>query len=335
MQILVVNQAEVAQLLPMRECIEVMSGALETLSRGGALLPLRTIVRLPDGKNAFAVMPALMEAPSVMGLKAVSIYPGNHGSERDSHQGAVLLFDTGHGGVLALLDASSITAIRTAAVSAVATRALSRPDSSELAIIGSAVQARTHFNAIPLVRPITRVRIWSRSRASADAFAAWARARSDLVIDVFDTAKDAVAGADIICTATASNTPVLQGAWITPGAHINAVGASAARARELDSNAVVLARLFVDRRESALNESGDFLVPKSEGLVTDDHILAEIGEVLLGRHRGRTSASDITLFKSLGLAIEDLAAAQHIYVSALRNNYGCKVELGGERDAAT
>jgi ornithine cyclodeaminase len=197
------------------------------------------------------------------------------------------------------------------------------------------VQARTHFNAIPLVRPITRVRIWSRSRASADAFAAWARARSDLVIDVFDTAKDAVAGADIICTATASNTPVLQGAWITPGAHINAVGASAARARELDSNAVVLARLFVDRRESALNESGDFLVPKSEGLVTDDHILAEIGEVLLGRHRGRTSASDITLFKSLGLAIEDLAAAQHIYVSALRNNYGCKVELGGERDAAT
>jgi alanine dehydrogenase len=332
MQILLINQSEVARLLPMAECIEVMAGALATLSRGAALLPLRTVLRLPDGQNAFAVMPAFMEEPHVMGLKSVSIFPGNHGTELDSHQGAVLLFDTKNGSLLAVMDASSITAIRTAAVSGVATRALARPDATELAILGSAVQARTHLEAMLLVRPIKRARVWSRNRASATAFVESARARHDIVIEIFDSAREAVDGADIICTTTASREPVLKGEWIADGTHINAVGASAVSSRELDSAAVARARLFVDRRESTLNESGDFLIPKSEGLVDDTHILAEVGEVLLGRHPGRRSDDEVTLFKSLGLAIEDLAAAHHIQERATREGIGTRVELGGSRN---
>jgi len=332
MQVLLVNQNEVARLLPMSECIDAMAGALETLSRGGAILPLRTVMRLPDGKNAFAVMPAFMESPHVMGVKSVSIFPGNHGTALDSHQGAVLLFDTGNGSVLAVMDASSITAIRTAAVSAVATRALSRSDASELAILGSAVQARTHLEAMLLVRPIERVRVWSRHADSARSFVEAARSRHAVAIETCDSASAAVDGAHIICTTTASREPVLAGEWVGPGAHINAVGASAVSSRELDSNAVARARLFVDRRESALNESGDFLIPRGEGSIDDTHILAEIGEVLLGRHPGRESRDEVTLFKSLGLAIEDLAAAHHIYHKAMSSGAGVRVELGGGRD---
>jgi ornithine cyclodeaminase len=231
------------------------------------------------------------------------------------------------------MDASSITAIRTAAVSAVATRALSRRDSFELAMIGSAVQARTHIDSIRLVRPIRRVRVWSRNAGHAASFADAARRRHpDLAIETFREARDAVRNADIICTTTASREPVLMGEWIPEGAHINAVGASAASARELDSGAVARSRFFVDRRESALNESGDFLLAKRDGLIGDDHILAEVGEVLIGRHPGRTSDKEITLFKSLGLAIEDLASAHHIYERAMREGRGVRVELGGSRD---
>jgi ornithine cyclodeaminase len=290
-------------------------------------------MRLPDGKNAFAVMPAFMETPKVMGAKAVSVYPGNHGTELDSHQGAVLLFDTEHGSILAIMDASSITAIRTAAVSAVATRALSREDSTELAILGSAVQARTHIEAMRVVRPIKRVRVWSRNTVHAGRFAAAAALQHpDIQIQTFASAREAVDGAHIICTTTASREPVLMGDWVSEGTHINAVGASAANARELDSRAVARASFFVDRRESALNESGDFLMAKADGLFGDEHILAEIGEVLIGQHPGRDQRDQITLFKSLGLAVEDLAAAHHIYERAIDENVGARVELGGGRD---
>jgi ornithine cyclodeaminase len=333
MQILLVNQAEIARLLPMAECVEVMERALKTLSRGQAMLPLRTIMRLPDGKNAFAVMPAFMETPKVMGAKAVSVYPGNHGTELDSHQGAVLLFDTEHGSILAVMDASSITAIRTAAVSAVATRTLSREDSTELAILGSAGQARTHLEAMRVVRPIKRVRVWSRNPAHAEEFASAARLlHADIEINTFASSREAVHGAHIVCTTTASREPVLMGDWVSEGTHINAVGASAANARELDSSAVARASFFVDRRESALNESGDFLMAKADGLFGDEHILAEIGEVLIGQHTGRIQRDEITLFKSLGLAVEDLAAAHHIYQRAVDENAGTRVELGGGRD---
>jgi ornithine cyclodeaminase len=280
-------------------------------------------------------MPAYMHSPHVMGAKVVSVYPGNHGTDRDSHQGAVLLFDADNGAVLSLMDGSSITAIRTAAVSAVATRALSRPESSRLAIIGSAVQARTHVSAMLLVRPINTVHVWSRNPLSASEFAAWVTSHHDVDVECHTSAQDAVARSDIVCTVTASREPVLRGEWLMPGTHINAVGSSSPTSRELDAAAVARSRFFVDRRESTLNEAGDFLLAREESAVGDEHILAEIGEVLTGVISGRTSPDDITLFKALGLAVEDLAAAHHIYVTAQGNGAGVRVELGGARDSGT
>jgi ornithine cyclodeaminase len=208
---------------------------------------------------------------------------------------------------LAIVDASEITAIRTAATSAVATKLLAREGASDLAILGSGVQARTHLEAMLLARRIQRVRLWSPNPDHARRFAERETQRHGIKVEAKGTAKEAVAEADIICTTTAAREPVLMGKWIAPGAHVNAVGSSVPFTRELDTAAVVKARLFVDRRESTVNEAGDFLFPKKEGAIGDDHIQGEIGEILLGQVVGRASAAEITLFKSLGLAVEDLA----------------------------
>lgn len=332
MNILVLNQSDVARLLPMDECMEVMADALRTLSEGDAALPLRTIIRLPDGVSAFGSMPAYLGNPPALGLKVITVFPKNEGTALDSHQGAVLLFEATQGRLLAIMDASSITAIRTAAVSGVATRLLARPDATRLALLGSGVQAWTHLQAMRVARPIERVAVWSRTRTHAAAFAQRAREAFGIDVRVAERAADAVADADVVCTTTASREPVLSGEWLPDGVHVNAVGASLAAARELDTEAVRRARLFVDRRESALNEAGDFLIPKREGAIGDDHIVGELGELLLGRVEGRRDAGEITLFKSLGLAIEDVAAARHIHARAVAQGVGTSVELGGERE---
>jgi ornithine cyclodeaminase len=318
----------------MSECIDAMTDALRTLARGGALLPLRQVVRLANGRDAFALMPAALDEPPALGAKVITVFPGNDATPYDSHQGAVLLFDLELGRLIAILDASTITALRTAAVTAVATRLLSRPESRSLAFLGAGVQAATHLESISLVRRIDEVRVWSRSGERAHRFAERSRAAGASII-VCDTAREAVDGADIICTVTSSREPVLLGDWIAPGTHVNAVGASLPTSRELDSAAVVNARLYVDRRESTLNEGGDFLVPKREGLIGDDHIVGEIGELLLEPPRvpGRRSASEITVFKSLGLAIEDVASARRIYDRAIATGAGTWMYLGGLRDA--
>lgn len=333
---LLVGHRDVVALLPMADCIEAMADALRTLALGGALLPLRQVVRLSDGRNAFALMPAALDRPSALGAKVITVFPGNDATPYDSHQGAVLLFDTEHGRLIAILDASSITALRTAAVSAVATRLLARPESRSLALLGAGVQAGTHLEAIALVRPIDDVRVWSRSPERAMRFAEQA-ASSGAPVRACATAAEAVRGADVVCTVTASREPVLEGRWLAPGTHVNAVGASLPTARELDSAAVASARLYVDRRESTVNEAGDFLVPRREGLIGDEHIVAEIGDLLVDppRAEGRRSADEVTVFKSLGLAIEDLAAARRIYDRAVATGAGHWMDLGGLRDAHT
>ncbi len=333
MNILVVSQAEVPALLPMHECMDVMAAALVALARGEALTPLRSIMWLPERVGALGTMPAYAGDRAVMGLKVISVFPGNHGTEFDSHQGAVMLFETKNGRPLAIVDATSITAIRTAAVSGVATRLLAREDAADLAILGSGTQARVHLEAMRLARTIRRVRVWSRNPEHAAAFARREDQRRGIAIHPMPTAFQAVEGADLICTTTSAAEPVLLGEWVAPGAHINAVGSSVPFARELDTAAVVRSRLFVDRRESTVNEAGDFLFPKKEGAVGDDHIQGEIGELLIGRVQGRRSADEITLFKSLGLAIEDVASAHHIYTKALEKGFGAQVELGGTRHA--
>jgi ornithine cyclodeaminase len=266
-----------------------------------------------------------------MGIKVVSVMPGNHGTEYDSHQGAVMVFETEYGRLLAMVDASEITAIRTAAVSGVATRLLAREDAGDLAILGSGVQAHTHLEAMMVARDLKRVRVWSRNEDNARRFAERESERHGLTVEVMPMAQAAVEGADIICTTTSSREPILMGDWLSPGTHINAVGSSVAFARELDTAAVVRSRLFIDRRESTVNEAGDFLFPKQEGAVDDNHIQGEIGEILLGQNTGRTTSEEITLFKSLGLAVEDLAAADYIYRQALEKGLGTAVEFGETR----
>jgi alanine dehydrogenase len=271
---------------------------------------------------------AAAEAPveSVAGIKVVTLFPGNRERGEPSHLGAVLLFETRLGRPIAYLDAAAVTAIRTAAVSAVATRALARGEAGDLALLGAGVQARAHLAALREVRELRRVRVWSRRPESASRFAAEESARHGLCVEAVDSAAAAVRGADLVCTLTAAREPVLAGEWLQPGAHVNAVGACTPMARELDSAAVAGARLYVDRRESALQESGDFLIPLREGAIADDHIRGELGELLLGRAAGRESAGDVTLFKSLGLAVEDLAAAYHVYRRAVAQGRGRQLE---------
>jgi ornithine cyclodeaminase/alanine dehydrogenase-like protein (mu-crystallin family) len=333
MQVLIVNQAEVARLLPMAACMEAMAEALRSVSRGESVLPLRQVIMLPDKVGAFAAMPAYLGSPTAVGLKAITVFPGNHGTELDAHQGAVLLFETGRGSLLAVMDASSITGIRTAAVSGVATRLLARADAGDLALLGTGLQALKHLEAMSHARRLRRVRAWSRNPDHVRAFAQRAGRSLGLRVEAAGSAQEAVQGADLVCTVTSSREPVLKGEWLAPGAHVNAVGASLPSARELDTAAVVRARLFVDRRESALNEAGDFLIPRREGVIDDHHIRGELGELLLGSCRGRQSDSEVTAFKSLGLAVEDVAAARLIYDNALQEGAGTRVELGGARDA--
>jgi len=331
MDLLIINAAEVRRLLPMAACMEAMASALMALGRGEAQNPLRSATWLPEQRGILLAMPALTE--EVLAIKVITVMPGNHGTPWESHMGAVMLFEAQHGRPLALMDASEITAIRTAAVSGLATQLLAREDAGDLALLGAGVQARSHLLAMLEARPLRRVRVWSRSAAGREAFLRWADAGPDVEVEAVASAQDAVAGADLICTTTAAAEPVLQGAWLTPGAHINAVGASTATTRELDSAAVAMASLFVDRRESTLTESGDFLIPLQEKRIDESHIRAELGEVLLGQAPGRSRDDEITLFNSLGLAVEDLAAAQLIWREAQRQGVGTAVPFIGVKDA--
>ena len=329
MKVLFVNESGVRRLLPMDVCVPLMREALTALSRGDVVMPLRSLVRLPDRSGLLGLMPGYLGAPQSFGIKVVTVMPGNHGTPYDSHQGVVMLFGVNHGEPLAILDASAITAIRTAAASAAATDALARADAGDLALIGSGTQARTHLAAMRSVRSLRRVRVWSRSRENADRFAREETSNVGVRIEPVAAPEDAVQGADLVCSTTASREPVLRGAWLAPGAHVNAVGACFPASRELDTEAVVRSRFFTDCRESCLQESGDFLIPRSEGALHEEHLLGEIGEVLLGTVRGRTSPEDITVYESLGVAVEDLAAAHAIHQRAVETGEGQWLEWGG------
>jgi ornithine cyclodeaminase/alanine dehydrogenase-like protein (mu-crystallin family) len=315
-KILILNEHEVEHLLTMRECIGVMEEALASLARGEVTNPLRNVVRASGASGFLGLMPAYRGGKTPLyALKEVCVFPGNPARGLDTHLGAVLLHSGETGQLMGVMNASAITAIRTAAVSAVATRLLAREDARSLAIIGAGVQGRTHLEAIPLVRKIDDIRIVSRTRGKAEALAGKG-------VRVVESVEEAVRGADIIVTATSSREPVIKREWIADGVHINAVGSSIAAARELDGSTVAAASLFVDRRESTVNESGDYLSALREGAIGDDHIRGEIGDILIGKTPGRRSAKEITLFKSLGLAVEDLASAEFLFERASREGAG-------------
>ncbi len=338
MKILVLSASDVRALLPYGECADVMRGALAALARGQAHQPLRTVIRPPGDGGLMALMPSFLagEEPAY-GLKAICIFPGNPALGKDAHQGGVLLSSARTGELLALVNGSALTEIRTAAVSAVATSLLARPDAAHLAIIGTGVQARAHALAIAASRPLAEIRLAGRppaenrlaGRPPGRAVRLAAQLRDQLSVPVLacDHAMDAVTDASIVVTATSSATPVLQRAWLAGGTHINAVGACLPAAREIDTATMATAALFVDSRESAAAESGDFLIARAEGAIDAGHIRAELGDVLTGSAPGRRDAREITVFESVGLAIEDLAAAAYLYREASRLGTGSWVDF--------
>jgi ornithine cyclodeaminase/alanine dehydrogenase-like protein (mu-crystallin family) len=345
-KLLVLGEGEVRRLLPNGECAEAMRGALAALARGQVHQPLRTIIKPPRADGMMALMPAYLAAAeaagegagaaagetrdppdAAYGLKAICIFPGNPAAGLDSHQGVVLLSSAQTGEPLAVLNASAVTEIRTAAVSSVATNLLARADATELAIIGTGVQARAHLLAISAARPLTRIRVAGRDPAKARRFAEDLRDQHAVLVTACESAADAVAGAGIVVTATSSAEPVLRREWLTPGAHINAVGACLPHMRELDTETMRASAVFTDRRESVLNEAGDYVLAQAEGAVGPEHIRAELGELLIGAAPGRASDSEITVFESLGLAVEDLAAAALAYRRAAELGAGSWVEF--------
>jgi ornithine cyclodeaminase/alanine dehydrogenase-like protein (mu-crystallin family) len=320
MTVRILDEHDVRRLLPMDECIEVMADALASLARGEVHNPLRFVVRPPGAPSLMGLMPAYRggETP-LWGLKSVVIAPANAERGLDLHQGFVALFDGETGETRAILNAGGITAVRTAAVTGVATRLLARQGSRTLAILGAGIQGKANLEAMRSIGSFDRVLAWSRTPGRAEA-------ELDGVEEVA-TVEEAVRDADVVVTATSAAEPILRRAWLKEGAHVNAVGSSIPTTRELDTQTMADAALFVDRRESTLNEAGDYLIPAAEGAIGPDHIKAELGDVLVGTHPGRESEDELTLFKSLGLAVEDLASAELAVRRAREQAVGSEVEF--------
>jgi ornithine cyclodeaminase len=321
-EIRILGAAAVRELLDLPSCIMAMRQAFLLVSTQKAVQPIRTTMPIPRGSGLLGLMPGWIASPARAGIKVLSIYPDNFGTQLGTHQGALLLFDPSDGQPVALLDAHALTGIRTAAASAVATDVLARAESSTLALLGYGDQAGAHLAALALVRPLRAVRVWGRNRDRAVAFAAAAAAATGLQVTPAASVTEAVQGADLICTLTAAATPILPGSLLAHGCHINAVGACVPTTAELDVEAVARARLFTDYRQSALALSGELRNAIAAGRVTEAHLLGEVGEVLTSMLKGRTHPEDITLFKSLGMAAEDLVAADLVYRRATERGVG-------------
>jgi ornithine cyclodeaminase len=326
---LIINHTQVRELLTMQDCMKVVGEALSDLARGEGEQPLRSGLLLPDRQGVLAWMPGSLAAGQPFGIKVLSVVdnPGELGVE--SHQGGVMIFDPANGSPLAVCEAGAITAVRTAAVSALATDRLAPTDAEILAVLGAGTQARSHIEAMLEVRTISHIRLWSRNPDSVREFAEEQAARHGVTVESAPDVASAVAGADIVCTTTSASEPVLLGDMLADGMHINAVGASIPSWRELDTEVVRRSKLFTDRRESLENEAGEYRLALEEGAIGADHLQAEIGDVLVGNHPGRGSDSEITLFRSLGLAVEDIASAQLVYRRAVEEGVGIRVDLDG------
>jgi len=322
-KILVLAARDVHELLGYRECADVMRQALAALARGQIQQPLRTVVRPRDAAGFMGLMPAY--SPDGYGLKAICVTPGNPAVGKDAHQGGVMLFAADTGEPLALVNASAITEIRTAAVSAVATGLLARAGAAELAIIGTGVQGRAHAHALAATRPLTGIRMAGRDVARARKVAAELAEALGLPVTAAGSVPEAVDGAGIVVTATSSAQAVLRREWLAAGSHVNAVGACLPHAREIDTATMAEAAVFADSRESVRSESGDYLLAAQEG--ADNPVRAELGELLTGTASGRADDGEITVFESLGLAAEDLAAASYLYQKATRLGGGTSADF--------
>lgn len=308
----IIDREEVARGLTYELCIPIVREAMIALSTGETRQLLRSIIPLADGRM-FGIMPGALGEQAPFGAKLVSVFPENFSQGRQSHQGLVVLFDPQSGAPVCVVHAGEVTAIRTAAASAVATDVLARADAKSLALLGYGEQARTHARSISKVRALEAITVWGRSAERAQAFAEEMSAELGVAVEAAADARAAVAGADIICTVSAAKEPVLMGEWVAPGTHVNLVGSSYAGPVEVDNALVAQARFIADSREGVLAQGAEFLAAKAAGVIDDSHVVAEIGEVLAGRIEGRQSSEQITIYKSLGHVVQDLASAWALY----------------------
>jgi ornithine cyclodeaminase/alanine dehydrogenase-like protein (mu-crystallin family) len=326
MSLLLIRAEEIRELLPMAECIEAMDRAMRALSAGEVSIPPRTIAPLADDRSFFILMPGEMHSPAMYGAKVVGLHPDNPARDQPAVQGFVVLFDSLTGNPAALIDGAEITALRTAAASALATRILAREEAASHGILGTGVQAASHLDAISCVRDIRTVRVWGRNPDKARQFAAEHAGRLGRDLSAVDDPAEAGA-CDIVSVVTNSPVPVLSGAWLQEGAHVNLVGAHEPDDREADTAAVTRSRVYVDSLEGALSEAGDILIPISEGAIPRDHIVDEIGNVLLGSAPGREDPRQITMYKSLGLFAQDLYASASLMEKAMKAGKGQLVKF--------
>lgn len=311
MSMKIIEEKEVLERLSMEKCMELMKSALMDLETGKGMQPMRNVIRLPHG-NLFGFMSAYLGDGDCFGAKILTAFPGNAGTQYPSHIGYVMMFDAEHGTVLGMADANAITMIRTGAVSGVATELLSREDASHLAIIGAGAQGRSHLEAIRLVRDIKKVTVYDISKTQAEKFAADSKERFGIDVVICDDVESCVKDADIICTVTPSKEAYLKAEWVKKGAHINAVGTFSPDKREVTSQLMAASKLYADQVEALKKESGEYLVPLQEGLITEDHVVGSIGQVLLGKAPAREDEAEITLFDALGLAMEDVMCGKYL-----------------------
>jgi ornithine cyclodeaminase len=321
------TEAHVTALLPLSDLIASMETALARFSAGEVLQPVRSVLSVGPTKAYYGLMPAYVADPPQLGAKIVTVFGENHRRGLPSHLATIFLLDPDTGALIALMDGRYITEARTAAVSAVSARHMARPDAATLAILGTGVQARSHLEALAAVRPIRQVRVWSPTPASRERFVAEMSGHVPATLTAAASAEAAVREADIVVLVTSSPTPVIDAAWVASGAHVIAVGACRPEQREMDPALVASGRLVVDSRAAALVESGDVVLGIAEGRFDASHIAGELGDVVRGALPGRTSPGEITIFKSLGMAVEDVAAADLVYRRALETGAGTQLEL--------
>jgi len=324
---LILSHHDVRQALPMREAVEAMKRAFAQLSTGQAEVPLRVPVHVPRHNGLTLFMPAYLAADDQMAVKIVSVFNDNPARGLPLIHALVVVIDAGTGAPVAAMEGASLTALRTGAASGAATDLLARPDAAVAAVFGAGVQGRTQLEAVCAVRPIREAWVYDVDPQRAQAYAEEMGGRLGIPVHVAASPAEAVRRADVVCTATTSTAPVFDDADVRPGTHINAVGAYTPQMREVPTETVLRARVVIDHRTASLAEAGDLLIPLREGRMTEEHIWAELGEIVAGLKPGRLSPDEITLFKSVGVAVQDVAAAAAVLEAARRQNLGVEVPL--------
>lgn len=325
---LIITESMVEEYLTLPDCISAMRDVMVAVSSGETTLPIRTYMPIPNVPGKMALMPGTIEDPGpCYGIKLVCKYERPADSPYGTHVGMVLVFDSEKGLPLAMIEGASLTAIRTSAASAMATDLLAKPETKTLAILGYGEQALRHVRSMLAVRDPKEIRVWGRDLSKANAFCERMSAETGREISAFETVKACVDGADLICTTTASKTPILEGKWLAPGCHVNLVGAAIPTSSETDTELVTKSKFFVDYTPAAMAAAGELLNAIKEGAATEDHIAGEIGEVAAGKVAGRQSDEDITVYKSLGVSAQDLAAGHKLYEIARQKGIGIEVNM--------